>query len=183
MNKAKTYAFAAWLIASVLLGVTWAADSGGTGITVAAGGVGGALAEVITTGVTGPTWSPITGAAKPVVAGNLYKIRVPDTGRYMFTLFLTDVDELVQAYSYLNFNVTIYKISAANYAADLTSTLPVGATPITKQWLTLSSGRVILYVTSSEYYLVRIPDGVFYCISASIPDDLSPEFYILVDQA
>jgi len=98
-------------------------------------------------------------------------------------LFLTDVDELVQAYSYLNFNVEIYKISAPNYKSSLLGTLPNKATLSTTQWLTLSSGRVILYASGSEYYLVRISDGVFYCISASVPDNLSPEFYILVDQA
>jgi hypothetical protein len=185
MNKAKMYGFAMWLIAAALLGATWAQQSSSTSITVSAGGVGtGQLANISTEGITGPSWSPIEGAVGSVTAGNLYKIQVPDSGQYMITLFLTDVDELVQAYSYLNLNVTIYAISSDDYNnASLGQTLPAGATLKATEWLTLSSGRVILYVTGSAYYLVRVDDGVFYCTSTSDTDNLGPEFYIMVDQA
>jgi len=189
MNKAKMYALAAWIIAAVLIGATWAQQSSSTTITVSAGGVAGGLAEIKTEGLTGPTWSPIEGVVGSVTAGNLYKIKTADAGRYMITLFFTDVDELVQAYSYLNLNVTIYKISSTDYeSATLGSGLPSGAVLDATEWLTLSNGRVILYVSGSQHYLVRVDSGVFYCISTDPDgngdmDELSPEFYIMVNQA
>ena len=43
-------------------------------------------------------------------------------------------------------------------------------------------------MSGSRHYLVRVDSGVFYCISTDPDgngdvDELSPEFYIMVDQA
>ncbi|RLI24007.1 hypothetical protein DRO58_07940, partial [Candidatus Bathyarchaeota archaeon] len=102
----------------------------------------------------------------------IYNITTVDTGRYMITIFLTNVDELVKAYSYLNLEITAYK-SDSNFNPQ---------TEVESEWITLSNGRVVLYVEGSNYYVIKITDGVFYCIETD-GVNLNPSFYIMVDQA
>ncbi|MBS7631259.1 hypothetical protein KEJ47_06760 [Candidatus Bathyarchaeota archaeon] len=96
MNKVKVYAFGAWILAAILLGATWTQQSSGGSISVSAGGISGGLAEVENYSTSLPDWDPIENAVGSVTAGNLSKIHVADIGRYMVTVFLTDVDELIQ---------------------------------------------------------------------------------------
>ncbi|MHA1632559.1 MAG: hypothetical protein ACTSXC_07130 [Candidatus Freyarchaeota archaeon] len=179
--KAKAYAIAAWLLAAAILGAAWTQQSGSTTVTVEPGGVlGGAFYSIETdqTKIGAPPnfTNVVEGAVGYVTNGSLYGINVSDTGRYMITIFLTNVDELVQAYSYLNLNVTIYNatITNENWSTE--------GKPLDSQWLTLANGRVILYVDNCLHYLVKIDDGVFYCISTK-EGSLSPKLYVMVDQA
>ena len=216
MNKLKGYAFAAWLIAAVLLGATWTQTrSVGTG-QIQAGGISGALADITTNSTkigSTPSWSPIANSVGAVpstsaingLTGSLYGITVPDTGRYMVTIFFTNPDKLSEAYSYLNLNITIYKVTIANdtgwYVGDYKASetaqsdsklLWPAECKVATQYITLSSARVILYVSGSTTvssgiesgykYIVAVPEGVFYCTTTD-GVTLSPSFYILVEQA
>jgi len=190
MNKLKTYAMAAWLIAAVLLGATWAQTSATVSPEVSVGGVGGALFSLETSASRigsapilynvgdGTSSQIVAGAVGKVKEGSLYGINVSDTGRYMVTLFFTNPVELSSAYSYLNLNITIYKATASSGSWTLGDAVS-GAT----QYITLSSARVILYVEGSTSYIVEVAGGVFYCTSTAVAANLSPSFYILVDQA
>jgi len=187
-KNAKTYATAALILAAIVLGATWATTSQTATISVDVGGVDGALFSATpankTAGQYTPTWTPIAGAVGTVNNGSLYNITVADTGRYMITLFYTNPDQLIQAYSYLNLNITIYQSSAVNESTwKPTATNAANAT----QYLTLSSARVILYVggpdNTATSYIVRVDGGIFYCTSTKSENNLMPSFYILVDQA
>ncbi len=200
--KAKTYVIATWLIAVVLLGATWAATSSTGTVTISAGGVGGGdLAAVITDpakiGVS-PSWKPIAGAVGAIPStnaidgknGSLYGITVPDSGRYMATIFFTNPDKLSGAYSYLNLNVAIYKVT--NASTTLWTYLDP-ANKVDSEYITLSSARVVLYFSGASKttevsldgyrYVVYVPNGVFYCTNAANAVSNAPLFYIMVDQA
>lgn len=211
MRKVRTYVYAAWLMAAIVLGAIWAQQSNTTTITVSAGGAGTAagLADITSVGdVVLFTYyadedddsfdgayiaEDAVGTIVPdsttldqddgdnmvktttEVTNILYKIRTADTGRYMITILLTNVDKLVKAYSYLNLEITAYESD---------STFNDLGNEEDSEWITLSNGRVVLYVEGSNYYVIKITDGVFYCIDTDPTDgSLSPSFYIMVDQA
>jgi hypothetical protein len=172
MKKAKFYMLAIWLCVFLTLGTAWATISSSNSVSITAGP---ALAT-IATGTPAPSWSPIADTVGTVTAGNLYNISAADTGRFMIRLILTDSDELAQAYSYFNLNITIYA-TGSTYNVDT-------GTKKASEWLvTMSSGGVVFYVSGSQYYVVRVDDGAYYCTSTSNSDNLSPEFYLMVDDA
>jgi len=173
MDKMKTYALTAWVLVAIVLGATWAQNSSSAGVSVTANSSSIAVITLWPTESQRPSWAPIEGTVGSVTAGKLFNFTVPDTGRYMVTLFLTDVNELVQAYSYLNLNVTIVQATSAW----------TESTQETSDWLTLTNGHVVLYVDGNTRYIVKIAQGVYYCTESSNQDNLSPEFYIKIDQA
>jgi len=191
MNKIKMYAVTAWVIAAILLGATWANTSNTTSISVTPSGVG---TENLLASVTGQTDEVILYTYKEGnrcyitedavgtvytrddddddIAGEIYEIQVADTGRYRVTIFLTNIDELVKAYSYLNLEITA--VDSGNNTED-------------SAWLTLSNGQIILYVDgdTNKTYHIKVTDGVFYCIDANPGEggSLTPQFYCIVEQA
>ncbi len=172
MSKARRYLLIVWLFANILVGAAWASVSSSNNLSISAGP---ALAT-ISTGTPAPSWSPMEDTIGVVTAGNLYNISVADTGRFMIRLFLVDTDELSQAYAYFNLNITVYGTDS-DY--DVT-----GGTKKDTEWLVaVSGGGVVLYVSGSQYYVVRVDDGVYYCTSTGSSDNLSPEFYLIIDDA
>lgn len=202
--KAKTYAFMAWLLLVVLLGVTWTVNNNTTTISVSAGSAttSGGVADIIAVendvvlynsyrdgdgdgvyeyDVTAEKVGKVVDAGTNVDFGTttktvnnlLYKIKTADTGRYMVIIFITNVDELIHAYGYLNLNITIYN-SDSSWTKN---------TKEDSGWITLMSGHVTLFVEGNNYYVIGVPDGVFYCINASDSNNLVPRFYIMVEQA
>jgi len=183
LKKAKVYALGAWVLVAVLLGATWAVNSGSTTVSVSTTAGMSTLATVTSATVT-PSWSPIVGAVGSITGGNLYNFTVPDTSTYAVTLFLPNVYNLVHGYSYLNMNITVFTKSqtAAENTWTYTSDKRASSTGSDTAYLTLANGQVILYVSGSRYYVVRLVSGVFYCTSSS-STYLTPSYYVEVSQA
>lgn len=163
-----------------MLGGTWAVNSGSTGVTVSTTAGMSTLATVASATLT-PTWSPIVGAVGSLNAGNLYSFTVPDTGKYAVTIYLPNVYDLVHGYSFLNMNVTIYIKSATAVETAWNTTFRGGSNGADTAYLTLTNGQMVLYVSGSRYYYVKVTSGSFYCTSSNA-DYLSPDYYIEISQ-
>jgi hypothetical protein len=124
-----------------------------------------------------PSWTPVEGTAGSVEAGDLYYITNPSgyTGNLLIMLYVTNVGDLADCYSYLNMQVQAYDYdSSANSYTSKSLDL----------YLTLSNGYVsfILPQASGDGYVITIDGGSWYCFDAD-GGSLSPSFYIDVRQA
>ena len=128
-----------------------------------------------------PAWTPFEGTAGSITAGDLYLIDPRDyTGDLLVNLYLTNADELVHNYSFLNMQVQAY--TAITTTPSYTPTLQ-------DAYLTMSNGYASFNLPgltqSDQSYVITIDDGSWYCIDGDdSPDDrsLSPSFYIEVKQ-
>ena len=120
----RKYVFAPLIIvlAGAMLGGLWAAGSGTTGISVTAADTSAAGGTVTAWTSGQPGWTPLQGAVGVIdSAGGLVTVKVPATpaSNYRITLFLTDPDENVQAYSFFNMGVKVVPaVTSANQLAE-----------------------------------------------------------------
>lgn len=124
-----------------------------------------------------PEWTPIERTAGSVTAGDLYYILNPTgyTGRLLVMLYLTNVGELADSYTYMNLQVQAY---------DYDGTASTWTSESLDVYLTISSGYItfILSQATGDGYIITVDGGSWYCFDAD-GGILSPSFYIEVLQA
>jgi len=164
-----------WLAVLLVLAISggtfaYTALTGTTTITVTGGGT-----EYATVTPVGYAWSasPVGGGQIGTVsAGTLYTIaRDSDyTGDVVFTLSVTNTDELVSKYVYLNMEIEVWD----------------GAVPsaeVTTEWLTLEEAVTELVVPAAKTspFTVKVTDGTYRTERGEDPTT-SPTFHINVRQ-
>jgi len=124
-----------------------------------------------------PSWKPYRGAVGgPGEAGDLYYLEpISGTGDAMAFVYLTNAGNLAGCYSFLHMGLNLYK--------NITGTTWVeadGSGP--DEWLTLTSGRVILpLATGVVTYAIAIEEASWYRPGACTGDGkLSPDFHVHV---
>lgn len=185
-------------ILMAILGVSFAADSGTTTVTVT-----GATSAVAVYPVTGTapegavtlqagsasaneatTWSPANSPSWTVAAGSAGA--VPSAGdlayldtagstatSMMVSLYVTNLDQLAANYSSYNFNLTLWK------SANGTS----GWSSVGTQVLTSDSGTLnwVVDIEEDHYGITLDAGGSFYTVSTT-GGSLSPSFFIRATQ-
>lgn len=120
--KKKLYFLAVLAIVGTISGVSFAATSDAGSITPTIGGVnGGGIATVAAATSGQPSWTPAASSAGAITAGTLYNIDTTSTGTaysgdLLITLYLTNPDQLVGAYTYLTSLINVK--AAYNTATD-----------------------------------------------------------------
>ena len=162
-----------WLAALLVLAISggifaYTALTGTSTITVSGGGT-----EYATVTPVGYSWStkPVGGGQiGGVETGTLYTVaRDSDyTGDLVFTLTLTNTDELVSNYVYLNIEIQV----SDNVSAEVTT-----------EWITLEEAAVELVVPAakSSPFTVKVTDGT-YRTEKGVDPTTSPVFHIRVRQ-
>ena len=190
--KRKLYLVTALLLALAVTTGTFAytQTSGSISASIATGSSG--FAEVTTTKpadgfpVTdkysdAPSWTPVVNTAGGITAGHLYYIDPKDyNGNLLVMLYLTNVGDLAQGYSYLNLGVNFYTTDNATWTEETTVT---GTDPDLNYFLTLSNGYVSFIIPAgSTKGVITIDQGAYYCIDDTT-GYLTPRFYIDVRQS
>lgn len=163
-----------WLAALLVIVVVggsfaYTAMTGTSTVTITGGG-----AEFSTVTSAGFTWAthPTGGRIGAVESGNLYTVaRDSDyTGDLVFTLALTNADELINKYVYLNLEIRV--MDGAEPSAEVTT-----------EWLTLEEGVVELRVPAAKTapFTVKINDGTYRTEPQTDPT-AAPVFNIRVRQ-
>ena len=164
--KRKLYLGIALLVALAVTAASFAYTQSSGTVTAS---VSSSSAFIDVEGWTGgkPSWTPVSETAGSIIAGGLYTITVPSTysGGLLGMLYVTNPADLVQAYSYLNLGVEVYK---------------EGTSEDVDRYLTLRNGYVpfTLTVSAGEVYTIGIEAGSWYCFDTSDSDNLSPSFYL-----
>jgi hypothetical protein len=76
-----------------------------------------------------------------------------------FSLYLTNADELVECYKYMNLNIGIYVQTDTDQWQKVTSSGDI--------YLTLQGGCVTFTLTGDAVYKITIDKGCFYCYGAN----------------
>ena len=122
-------------------------------------------------------WTPVEGTAGSIAPGDLYYIENPSgyTGKLLVMLYVTNVGDLANSYSYINMQVQAY-----DYDADVSTHTSENL----DLYLTLTNGYVcfVLDPANGDGYVITIDGGSWYCFDAD-GGSLSPSFYIDVRQA
>ena len=188
-----TVALLSVVAVGALTQVSFAATSGVTAVTIAGGSSTFAAVTAATTdgahGAT-PSWDVTPGAAGSITAGDLYAI---DTGAYtgdiLVTIYVTNVADLAQRYTYLNLGVTAYEWDStlASGAGDWETTPIAGKTGSSlTSYLTLTGGYVSFVLPQDAEggkFSLSVDGGSFYANSQTSGGSISPEFFVDVRQA
>jgi len=131
-----------------------------------------------------PSWTPVVNTAGGIVPGHLYYI---DSKEYnsdlLVMLYVTNVGDLAQGYSYLNLGVNVYTVTVTTTLTWAEEIAVTGTAPDLNYFLTLSNGYVsFILPAGSTKCVITIDQGAYYCINGTA-DYLTPRFYIDIRQA
>jgi hypothetical protein len=188
-----------FIIALVLLfaatAITFAVTSATTTVTISAAGISGDPSSVKTLDDVGdtiklkystggsepythvaPSWSPVVGETGAVTAGDVYYIDTTDyLGDILVTVFLTNTDELIKDYSYLNLQINVW----AGTSGDWDQSNMADGSSIGTVYLTLTGGYATFILSGNTEYCIAVDDGNYYCIDTDAAGgSLSPDFYL-----
>jgi hypothetical protein len=109
-----------------------------------------------------------------VEAGDLFYIDVSGTtADTLFTLYMTNVDELVHGYRYMNLNVGIYVQTGTENWEKL------NATSCPEMYLTMQNGLVNFTLPGSAKYKVTIENGCYRSYHVTPGNSIAiPSFYL-----
>ena len=110
------------------------------------------------------------GGVKP---GDLFYIDSSETAADTFyTLYITNTDELIHCYRYMNLNIGVY------VQTDIDKWEKVGGNP-QDIYLTIHNGMVDITLPGGGNYKITVDKGCFYCHGIGADGNIaSPEFYL-----
>jgi len=108
-----------------------------------------------------------------VAPGDLFYINSSETATDTFcTLYITNTDELISCYRYMNLNIGIY------IQTDIDKWEKAGGNP-EDIYLTLHNGMVDITLPGCGNYKITVDKGCYYCHGVGKDGNIaSPEFYI-----
>jgi hypothetical protein len=114
-----------------------------------------------------------------VTPGELFRIDSSNsTADTLFTLYITNTDELVDRYRYMTLNIGIYIQADTDRWEKVT--WGEGEMP-RETYLTMQSGMVSFMLPGYARYKITIDKGCFYCYGTGADRSaVSPEFYLTV---
>ena len=199
--KKKLFVILAIVMAAAIAGVAFAQTSGSASVGISAGGAGQsygfaeiqAASSYTPDGVNdpailkynaAPSWTPMAGTAGSMIPGDLYHV---DANADTFvTIYLDDPNEIVQAYTYLNLKLGIWKDTTGDgvgydwYGYEGSTWTNAASTEMID--LLSVSGGFVTFSLPAGHYTITIDSGSYYCTDTSSADNLSPEFYVTVVQ-
>ena len=128
-----------------------------------------------------PSWSTFRGAIGGVTTPtDLFYIDTTNEAVDVFvTLHITNADELIQCYRYLNLKVGVYVQSGVDQWEPAAGS---NGEAIPDTYITMQNGRVSFLLPGFAKYKVAIDGGCFYCYQNSPDEDgVSPKFYLTVE--
>ncbi len=114
-----------------------------------------------------------------VPAGDLFYIdATSDTADKVVTLYLSNVDELINHYTFMNLKIGIYVDSNGEWEPAIGSNGEL----IPETILSMRNGQVSFLMPGFAKYKVSVNGGAFYCTNANNDDGgLSPQLFLEVD--
>jgi hypothetical protein len=108
-----------------------------------------------------------------ITPGDLFYIDVSETATDTFyTLCITNTDELIRNYRYMNLNIGVY------VQTDIDKWEKVGVNP-PDIYLTMQNGAVDIKLPGCGNYKITVDKGCFYCHGVGAEGNVaSPEFYL-----
>jgi len=92
--------------------------------------------------------------------GELFQVDTSTTGLYtLFTLYITNTDELVECYRYMTLNIGIYVQTDTYQWQNVTASGDI--------YLTMQGGMVSFMLPGNAIYKITIEKGCFYCYGAN----------------
>lgn len=178
---------------ALLTQISFAATSGVTSVSVTgSSSTFAAVTAATTDGAHGaaPSWSVTPGAAGTVTAGDLY---VVDTAAYdgdiLVTVYVTNVADLAQRYTFLNLGVTAYEWDStlASGSGDWEAAPVAGKSGSSlTSYATLAGGYVSFILAETANggkYSISVDGGSFFANGQTSGGSLSPQFFLDVRQA
>lgn len=112
-----------------------------------------------------------------VEGGDLFFIDISGTSLDTpFTLYMTNLDELVHSYRYMNLNIGIYIQTDAGNWEEMSVTVEETIPDI---YLTMQNGLVNFTLPGNAKYKVTIDKGCFRCYGVSPEGNIAiPDFYL-----
>lgn len=192
-------------VLGITLGVSFAATTGTTDVTVTGGNTqwvfpvsnGAALpaavdalkytapgainptANTITTADT-PSWVPVQDSAATISSTNAGDLAVIDATAQsqLFSVYVTDLHELQRAYSSYAWVINVYECAASCTTTGAWTQAPTSVVPAGGSILTNTDGFLQFPMTSGKYYVVTMdPGGSYYAYATTSSDDMGPEFF------
>jgi len=114
-----------------------------------------------------------------VPAGDLFYIdATSDTADKIVTLYLSNVDELINHYTFMNLKIGVYVDSNGEWEPAFGS----GGEFIPETILSMRNGQVSFLLPGFAKYKVSVNGGAYYCTNANDDDgSLSPQFFLEVN--
>ncbi|OGO00414.1 MAG: hypothetical protein A2Y58_05945 [Chloroflexi bacterium RBG_13_51_52] len=112
-----------------------------------------------------------------VEAGDLFQIDVSGTiVDTPFTLYITNVDELVHSYRYMNLNVGVYVQTDIDQWEKMTA---IAGEPLPDIYITMQNGMVSFTLPGNAKYKITIDKGCFHSYSITPGESVAiPSFYL-----
>jgi len=128
---------------------------------------------------TAPKLNAFGNAIGGVTPGDLFHIdSANSTADTLFTLYITNTDELVHCYRYMALNVGVY----VQTDTDQWEKVTWGEGETSREtYITMQSGMVSLVLPGYAKYKITIDKGCFYCYGIGGDNNaVSPKFYLTV---
>jgi hypothetical protein len=128
-----------------------------------------------------PTATPILNvfgkAVGNVTRGDLFYIDTGDiTNDISVTLHITNTDELIKHYRYMNLNIGVY---AQTYNGRWQKVATGEGEMLPDIYITMSNGHVSFTLTGHARYKITVDSGCFYCYGTGNGEiAVSPAFYL-----
>jgi hypothetical protein len=121
-----------------------------------------------------PQMKAFGNAIGSVGAGDLFQVDTSGAAvDTTFTIFLTNADELIHSYRYMNLNIGIY---VQNNAGQWEKMSAVGET-LTDIYLTMQGGLASFTLPGNAKYKITIEKGCFYCYGINAERSIAiPQF-------
>lgn len=112
-----------------------------------------------------------------VEAGDLFQIDVSGTTvDTPFTLYITNVDELIHSYRYMNLNIGIYVQTDIDRWEKMTA---IAGEPFPDMYITMQNGLVSFTLPGNAKYKITIEKGCFYSYGITPEKSVAiPSFYL-----
>ena len=127
-----------------------------------------------------PSWKAFGKAIGGVEAGDLFYIDATDSQiDIQVNLYITNTQELIHCYRYMNLEVGIY---IKDGTGEWEKALSANGEPTPDTFITLRNGQVSFTLAGYANYKVTIDGGCFNCITTNADGgSLSPQFYLEVE--
>ncbi|OGO20780.1 MAG: hypothetical protein A2Z15_01950 [Chloroflexi bacterium RBG_16_50_11] len=124
-----------------------------------------------------PNINVIGNAIGGVSAGDLFYIDITNTmADTPFTLYITNVDELVHSYRYMNLNIGLYVQTSADSWEKVTAT---AGELLQDMYITMQNGMASFTLLGNAKYKITIEKGCFYSYGISPGKSIAiPSFYL-----
>jgi hypothetical protein len=125
-----------------------------------------------------PKWKAFGNAIGGVTPGDLFYINTGDTATDMpVTLLITNTNELIHHYRYLNLSVAVYVQTDTDQWEKLTTS---SGEPLPDTYITMSNGKANFTLPGYARYKITIDKGCFYCYGNTGKGAVAPTFYLSV---